>query len=105
MSEKGMQILHKRNLFPDLKQIYLDFCWHCIYGKQKRVSFLKVRKEKKIERLELVHTNIWGPAQLSSLGGSCYHVNFDIFGFIAFDKNMIFLRNGKLWLTMRQEGS
>ena len=36
MSEKGMHILHKINLFPDLKQIDLDFCDHCVYGKQKR---------------------------------------------------------------------
>jgi hypothetical protein len=62
MSEKGMQILHKRNLLPDLKQIDLDFCEHCVYGKQKRVRFLRVRKEKKNERLELVHTDVWGPA-------------------------------------------
>jgi hypothetical protein len=58
MSEKGMQILHKRNLLPDLKQIDLDFCEHCVYGKQKRVRFLKVGKEKKNERLELVHTDV-----------------------------------------------
>jgi hypothetical protein len=31
MSEKGMQILHKNNLFPYLKQIYLYFCEHCVY--------------------------------------------------------------------------
>ena len=35
MSEKGMQILHKRNLLQYLKQIDLDFCEHCVYGKQK----------------------------------------------------------------------
>jgi hypothetical protein len=50
MSEKGMQILHKRNLLPNLKQIDLDFCEHCVYGK-KRVIFLRVRKEKKSEML------------------------------------------------------
>ena len=33
MSEKGMQILHKQNLFPDLKQIDLDFCKNFVYGK------------------------------------------------------------------------
>jgi hypothetical protein len=44
MSEKGMHILHKRNLLSDLKQIDLDFCEHCVYGKQKRVRFLRVRK-------------------------------------------------------------
>jgi hypothetical protein len=47
MSEKGMQILHKSNLFLDIKQIDLDFCEHCVYGKHKRVIFLRVRKEKK----------------------------------------------------------
>jgi hypothetical protein len=53
MSEKGIQILHKINLFPYLKQIDLDFCEHCVYGKQKRVIFLIVGKEKKHERLHL----------------------------------------------------
>ena len=53
-----------------LKQVDLDFCEHCVYGKQKRVRFLKVKKEKKIERLELVHTDVWGPSNVSSLGGS-----------------------------------
>jgi hypothetical protein len=76
MSEKGMQILHKRNLLIDLKQIDLDFCEHCVYGKQKRVRFLRVEKEKKNERLELMHTDVWGPAQVSSLGGSHYYVTF-----------------------------
>jgi hypothetical protein len=76
MSEKGMQILHKRNFLPDLKQIDLDFCEHCVYGKQKRVRFLRVGKEKKSERLELVHTDVWGEDQVSSLGGSRYYVTF-----------------------------
>jgi hypothetical protein len=76
MSEKGMQILHKINFFPDLKKIDLDFCEHCVYGKQKRDGFLIVRKEKKSERLELVHTDVWGPAQVSSLGGSHYYATF-----------------------------
>jgi hypothetical protein len=64
MSEKGMHILHKINLLPDLKQTDLDLCEHYFYGKQKRVRFLRVRKEKKSERLELVHTNVWGPSHV-----------------------------------------
>jgi hypothetical protein len=111
MSEKGMQILHKRNLFPYLKQIDLDFYENCVYGKKKRVRFLRVGKEKKSERLELVHTNVWGPTQVSSLGGSCYYVTLlmmqlEKLGFIAFNKNLMFLillRNGKIWLRMRHE--
>jgi hypothetical protein len=63
-------------LFLDLKQIDLDFCEHCVYGKQKRGIFLKVGKEKKSERLELVHTDVWGLAQVSSLGGYRYYFTF-----------------------------
>jgi hypothetical protein len=40
MSVKGMQILHKRKLFPDLKEIYLEFYEHCVYGKHMRAKFL-----------------------------------------------------------------
>ena len=76
MSEKGMQILHKINLFLDLKQIYLDFCEHCVYGKHKRVIFLRVGKENKSERLELVHTDLQGPTQVSSFGVSHYYFTF-----------------------------
>jgi hypothetical protein len=59
-----------------LKQIDLDLCEHCVYGKQKRFRFLRVEKEKKSERLDLVHTYVWGLAQVSSLGVSCYYVTF-----------------------------
>jgi hypothetical protein len=76
MSEKGMQILHKIIFFPDPKQIDLDFYEHCVYGKQKRVKFLRVGKEKKSERLDLVHKYVWGPAHVSSLGVSHYYVTF-----------------------------
>jgi hypothetical protein len=44
MSENGMQILHKIILLPDLKQIDLDLCEHCVFGRQKKVRFLRVGK-------------------------------------------------------------
>ena len=75
MSEKGMQILHSRNLLG-LKHVDLKFCQNCVYGKQKRVRFLRIGKEKKSEKLELVHTDVWGPTQVSSLGGSRCYVTF-----------------------------
>jgi hypothetical protein len=49
MSEKGMQILHKRNFLPYLKQIDLDFCEHCVCGKHKRVRFLRVKKKRRVK--------------------------------------------------------
>ena len=76
MSEKGMDIFQSRNLLPGLKNVDLDFCENCIYGKQKRVRFLRVGKEKKRKKLELVHTNVCGPIQVSSLSGSHYYVTF-----------------------------
>ena len=76
MSEKGMKILQKRNLLPDLKQIDLDFCENYVYGKQKRVRVIIVGKEKKSERLDLVHIDVQGLSHVSSLGGSCYYVAF-----------------------------
>eukprot|EP00253_Pinus_taeda_P004888 PITA_04888 len=76
MSDKGMKILHSRNLLSGLKNVDLDFCENCIYGKQKRVRFLRVGKEKKSKKLKLVHTDIWGPSQVSSLDASHYYVTF-----------------------------
>ena len=76
MSEKGMQILHSRKLLPGLKQVSLEFYENYVYGKHKRVIFLSVGKQNKSEKLELVHTDIWGPNQVQSLGGSHYYVTF-----------------------------
>jgi hypothetical protein len=76
MSEKGMKIIHKRNLLSDLKQVDLDLCEHCVHGKHKRVIFLIVGKEKKSEKLDSFHIDVWGPTQVSSLDGSCYYVTF-----------------------------
>ena len=59
MSEKGMHILHPRKLLTYLKHVSLELCENCVYGKQKRVRFLRVGKWKKNEKLEIVHTNVW----------------------------------------------
>lgn len=76
MSEKGMKVLHSKKVLPGLKCVNMDFCESCVYGKQKRVSFVKTGKKNKKKKLELVHTDVWGLAQGSSLGGSHYYVTF-----------------------------
>ena len=76
MGEKGMKVLHSKKVLTGLKCVNIDFYESFVYGKQKRVSFVKTGKENKSEKLELVHTDVWGPAQLSSLGGSHYYVTF-----------------------------
>ncbi|KAK3030615.1 hypothetical protein RJ639_039975 [Escallonia herrerae] len=68
LSESGMKILHSKNGLLGMKNIQLDFCEGCVYGKQKRVSFRRDGKEKKIERLELVYIDVCGPTTVKSLG-------------------------------------
>ena len=61
---------------PNLKHVDVGPCEHCIFGKQKKVSFSKTSKSSKVERLELVHIDVQGPAPVKSLGGSQYYVTF-----------------------------
>ena len=42
----------------------------CILGKQKNANFLKIGRTPKVEKLELVHTDLWGLSPIASLGGS-----------------------------------
>lgn len=75
MSEKGMKMLSKGKL-PKLKSINLDIYESYILGKQKMVSFLKTGRTPKAGKLELVHTDLWGPSPIASLGGSRYYITF-----------------------------
>jgi len=76
MSEKGMKSLISKGKLAGLKSADLDFCEDCVLGKQRRVSFSKTGRELKTQKLELVHTDVWGPTPVNSLGGSSYFVTF-----------------------------
>ena len=76
MSEKGMKTLLSKGKLPDLKNVDVGLCEDFIFGKQKKVGFTKISKTPKAERLELVHTDVWGPSPVSSLVGSLYYVTF-----------------------------
>ena len=43
---------------------------------KRESDFSELENKNKNERLELVHTDVWGPSQVSSLGGSHYYVTF-----------------------------
>ena len=43
---------------------------------RKRVRFFKAGREPKTKKLELVHTDVWGPLTVTSLEGSNYYVTF-----------------------------
>ena len=76
MSVKGMKTLLSKGKLPDLKNVDVGLCEDCIFGKQKKVSFTKIDKTPKAERLELAHTDVWGPSSVSSLAGSLHYVTF-----------------------------
>ncbi|CAA0831536.1 Uncharacterized mitochondrial protein AtMg00300 [Striga hermonthica] len=76
MSEKGMKVLKSRGLLPELESVDVGLCEQCVLGKQKRVSFITTGRAPKTEKLELVHTDLWGPAPVTSLGGSMYYMTF-----------------------------
>ena len=52
-----------------------DFCEHCLYGKQNRVRFPSgATRAEGI--LQLVHSDVFGPVSVPSLGKSVYYVSF-----------------------------
>ena len=76
MSSQGLKCLHSKSKLSNLKSVEVNFCESCVLGKQKRVSFKKTGKVPVKKKLELVHTDVWGPASVSSTGGKQY---FDTF--------------------------
>lgn len=54
----------------------MGFCEDCVYGKKKRVIFLKFGKKKDKGKLSIVHMDVWGLSLVFSLGSSSYYVTF-----------------------------
>ena len=77
IGEKGLRILHRDGMVEGMSNFSLDFdfCENCVYGKQNRVSFPSgAKRANKI--LELVHSDVFGPVSVPSLGKSVYYVSF-----------------------------
>ena len=75
MRERGLKILFDHNLLPSLKSSKLDFCKHCLYGKQSKQKF-KTGKHTSKGILDYIHSDVWGPSPTTSYGGSSYFVSF-----------------------------
>ena len=77
IGEKGLRILHGNDMVEGMYNFSLDFDFleNCVYGKQNWVSFPSgAKREKWI--LELVHSDMFGPMSVPSLGKSMYIVSF-----------------------------
>ncbi|KAG8493847.1 hypothetical protein CXB51_011132 [Gossypium anomalum] len=75
MSENGMVELSKRGLLDGQGICKLNFCEHCVFGKQKRVRFTRGIHNTK-ETLEYIHSDLWGPSKVPSRGGANYMLTF-----------------------------
>ena len=74
----GMNLLHRRNMVKGLPLIDRPerVCEGCIFGKQHRKTFLVGKSYRAHTRLEIVHSDICGPMQTSSIGGCNYFLTF-----------------------------
>ncbi|PKI53784.1 hypothetical protein CRG98_025790 [Punica granatum] len=71
-----MTVLSKRGLFPNPRVGKLDFCKHCIYGKQKHANFGTAMHRTR-GTLDYIHFDFWGPAaQVTSKEGCVYLQTF-----------------------------
>ncbi|GLJ29753.1 hypothetical protein SUGI_0587340 [Cryptomeria japonica] len=77
IGEKGLRTLKNKNLVEGLNDCNLDFdfCEHCIYGKKNRVQFYS-SSHKTYGVLDLIHSHVFGPVDVSSIGKSTYYVSF-----------------------------
>lgn len=46
------------------------------FREEEKVSFLKIGRPPKPQKLELVHMDLWGPSLVQSIEGSRYYISF-----------------------------
>jgi len=75
MSEKGMTILSKKGCLGSAGTSKLEFCEHCVLGKQKKVSFSTAKYHTQ-RILDYIHSDLWGHLRVPSFGGKRYMLTF-----------------------------
>ena len=75
MSKKALKLLAKKSLIPMAKDKSSNPYEDCLFGKQHKVSFQK-NSTQKLEKLELVYSDVCRPMEVDSLGGNKYFVTF-----------------------------
>ena len=69
-----MKELLSKGKLPKLKNVHFNICKSCIIGKQMKLNFLIGGKKLRATKLELVHTDLWGPSSVASLGDFRYYI-------------------------------
>ncbi|KAG8482181.1 hypothetical protein CXB51_026801 [Gossypium anomalum] len=75
MNENDMVELSKRGLLDGQGICKLNYCEHCVFGKQKRVRFTRGIHNMK-GTLEYIHSDLWGPSRVPSRGETNYMLTF-----------------------------
>ncbi|KAH9750881.1 Integrase catalytic domain-containing protein [Citrus sinensis] len=75
MSERDMRELQKQGVFGKDHIGALGFCEDFILGKSSRLRFETAAHTTK-EKLGYIHSDLWGPAQVTLLGGCKYFLTF-----------------------------
>ena len=73
--EKSLRLLMDQGLLKGARACKLDFCEHCIKGKNTRVKF-GIAIHDTEGTLDYVHSDVWRPSKNSLLGGNNYYVTF-----------------------------
>jgi Integrase core domain/GAG-pre-integrase domain len=77
LSIGGLRLLKQKQMVYGLPEISeFGLCEGCILGKHYKLPFVKGQSLRATQLLELVHTDLCGPMDTSSLGGSMYFLLF-----------------------------
>lgn len=77
LNVNGLKLLKQKNMVVGLPEIEeVGLCEGCILGKQSKLPFPKDQSLRATRVLELVHTDLCGPMEASSMGGSKYFMLF-----------------------------
>ncbi|KAL3623657.1 hypothetical protein CASFOL_032473 [Castilleja foliolosa] len=74
ISERGLNEMNKQGLFGKDTTKKLEFCENCVLGKSKRVKFESAVHNTN-EVLEYIHSDLWGPSRVETLGGARYFLS------------------------------
>jgi transposase InsO family protein len=75
---RSLSDLNSKNLVNGLPKIGVrnSICDICVKSKQSRLSFVNEMPKRASEALQVVHSDVCGPFEVPSLGGSKYFVTF-----------------------------
>jgi hypothetical protein len=77
LSIGGLRLLKQKQMVYGLPEISeFGLCEGCILGKHYKLPFVKGQSLRATQLLELVHTDLCGPMDTSSLVGSMYFLLF-----------------------------